>query len=83
MPDSDTGKSALPARLGPPAPRPSLARSEIRAVFVSQLLVERGRFSSQPGRRRGIAEGAIGAYADSSKAGVKRMPMGYRTSIVA
>ena len=83
MPNSDTGTSALPAPLAPPAPKPSLVRSEIRAVFVSQLLAERGRLLPQRERRRGIAEGAIGAYVDGGKAGVKRMPMGYRTSIVA
>jgi hypothetical protein len=47
------------------------------------LLAERDRLPPQRSRRRGSAEGAIGAYAEGSKVAVKRMPMGYRTSIVA
>ena len=83
MPDSDTKPSTLPARLGQPETRPSLARSETRAAFLSQLLAGRAGLAPQRNRRRGSAEGAIGAYSDGSKVAIKRMPMGYRTSIVA
>lgn len=69
--------------VGAPRPRPSLRRSEITAAFVSQLLAERNNLAPQRARRRGNAEGAIGAYADGAKVAVKRMPVGYRTSIVA
>jgi hypothetical protein len=69
--------------IGTPRPRPSLRRSETTAAFVSQLLAERGNLAPQRARRRGNAEGAIGAYADGAKAAIKRMPVGYRTSIVA
>lgn len=64
-------------------PRPSLKRSETAAAFVSQLLAARANLPPQRGRRRNTAEGAVGAYADGAKIAVKRMPVGYRTSIVA
>ena len=69
--------------VGTARPRPSLRRSETMAAFVSQLLAERGNLPPQRARRRGNAEGAIGAYADGAKVAIKRMPVGYRTSIVA
>ncbi len=69
--------------IGAPRPRPSLRRSETTAAFVSQLLAARANLVPQRARRRGNADGAIGAYADGASVAVKRMPMGYRTSIVA
>lgn len=69
--------------IGASRPRPSLRRSETTAAFISQLLAARANLAPQRARRRGNAEGAIGAYADGAKVAVKRMPAGYRTSIVA
>ena len=83
MASSDTKPAGLPMLIGPSRPRPSLRRSETRAAFVSQLLAERSNLAPQRSRRRGSAEGAIGAYADGAKVMIKRMPLGYRTSIVA
>ena len=83
MASSDTKQAGLPVLIGAPRPRPSLWRSQTTAAFVSQLLAERGNLAPQRARRRGNAEGAIGAYADGAKVAIKRMPMGYRTSIVA
>lgn len=83
MASSDTKPAGLPVLIGPARPRPSLRRSETTAAFVSQLLAERHNLAPQRSRRRGTAEGAIGAYTDGAKVAVKRMPMGYRTSIVA
>jgi len=83
MPDFETKPAGLPMLIGAPRPRPSLHRSETGAAFVSQLLAARGNLVPQRARRRGNAEGAIGAYADGGRAAVKRMPLGYRTSIVA
>jgi hypothetical protein len=75
--------SGLPMTLEPARPRPSLLRSEVAAPFVSQLLAERGNLPPQRARRRNTVEGAVGAYANGAKIAVKRMPVGYRTSIVA
>ena len=83
MASSDTKPAGLPALIGPARPRPSLLRNPTGAAFVSQLLAERHNLAPQRARRRGNAEGAIGAYADAAKVAVKRMPVGYRTSIVA
>jgi hypothetical protein len=83
MASSDTKQAGLPALIGSSRPRPSLCRTETTAAFVSQLLAERGNLAPQRSRRRGSAEGAIGAYADGAKVMVKRMPLGYRTTIVA
>ncbi|MGB3337763.1 MAG: hypothetical protein WBA73_11335 [Devosia sp.] len=83
MASSDTKPAGLPVLIGSPRPRPSLLRTETTAAFVSQLLAERGNLAPQRSRRRGSAEGAIGAYAASAKVAVKRMPLGYRTTILA
>ena len=80
---SETPSAGLPVLLGTPRPRPSLLRNPTAAAFVSQLLAERHNLAPQRARRRGSAEGAIGAYADGARVAVKRMPAGYRTSIEA
>ena len=83
MASSDTKPAGLPVLIGAPRPRPSLLRNPTAAAFVSHLLAERHNLAPQRSRRRGNAEGAIGAYADGAKVAVKRMPVGYRTSILA
>lgn len=83
MADNETERSKLPMALQPSTARPSLKRSDTAATFVSQLLAERHNMPPQRARRRDTAQGAIGAYASGAKIAVKRMPMGYRTSIVA
>ena len=81
---SDTGQfvPGLPVPLAAPAPRPSLERSATTAAFVSQLLAERNRLAPQRARRRGSVEGALGAYAQSASMGVRRLPQGYRKTVV-
>jgi hypothetical protein len=83
MADFETQTAGLPMVIEPARPRPSLKRTETTAAFVSQLLAERARLAPQRARRRATPEGAVGAYADSARIAIKRMPMGYRTSIVA
>ncbi|MGV8853672.1 MAG: hypothetical protein ACOH2L_03425 [Devosia sp.] len=83
MAKSDTPQSGLPVALQAARARPSLARSQTGAAFVSQLLAARANLPPQRLRRRGSAEGAIGAYANSANITVKRMPAGYRKSVVA
>lgn len=83
MADIETKPVALPMPLEARQPRPSLLRNETPAAFVSQLLAARNQLPPQRSRRRGTSEGAIGAYADGARVAVKRMPMGYRTSITA
>ena len=83
MADFETEQPGLPMVIEAARPRPSLHRSQTGAAFVSHLLAARANLAPQRARRRGTAEGAIGAYADGARAAVKRMPMGYRTTIVA
>lgn len=83
MANNETNRSGLPMLIEPAGPHPSLQRSETTAAFVSQLLAERNRMAPQRARRRNSPEGAVGAYAAGARVAVKRMPMGYRTSIVA
>lgn len=83
MADFETQMPGLPMVLEAARPRPSLKRSATGAAFVSQLLAARANLAPQRARRRGTAEGAIGAYAEGAKVAVKRMPVGYRTTIVA
>ena len=83
MAKDETGGAGLPMVVEAVRPRPSLKRSEIAAPFVSQLLAARANLQPQRARRRNTAEGAIKAYASGAQIAVKRMPIGYRTSIVA
>ncbi|MCP8882653.1 hypothetical protein NIM87_04015 [Devosia sp. XJ19-1] len=80
---SETPRPGLPMVLAPAAPRPSLARSAPAAAFVSQLLAARAALPTQRARRRGTAEGAIGAYGHTARIAERRMPQGYRKTIVA
>ena len=83
MIESETAISGLPIALEAARPRPSLKRAETTAAFVSQLLAARANLTPQRNRRRGSSEGAIGAYAAGEKVAVRRMPAGYRTTVVA
>jgi len=83
MASSETPQPGLPVTTQPATPRPSLARSQTGAAFVSQLLAARANLPTQRLRRRGSSEGAIGAYADGAKVAVKRMPAGFRKSVMA
>jgi hypothetical protein len=83
--NEDTGSQfapGLPVLIGPAAPRPSLERPATTAAFVSQLLAERNRLAPQRARRRGSVESALGAYAESARMGVVRLPQGYRKTVV-
>lgn len=82
MADCETKPAGLPVLVGPPRPRPSLASIAADASFVSQLIAERDHLPPQRARRRASTEGAIGAYASGARIAVKRMPTGYRTTIV-
>ncbi len=77
-----TDGAALPVALGAAGARPSLARSGADAAFVSQLLAARDRLPPQRKRRLSSTEGAIGAYARGARMGERRMPMGYRKTVV-
>jgi hypothetical protein len=82
MADTISASPGLPVALEAAQPRPSLQRPDFNATFVSQLLAERARLPAQRARRRETPEGAIGAYASGASMGVRRMPAGFRKSVV-
>jgi hypothetical protein len=69
--------------LAPSGPRPSLARSSASAAFVSQLLAARDRLPPQRPRRNANAERALGAYGQSARSLIRRMPQGFRKNLTA
>ena len=83
MSDIETVQPGLPMLLEPARPRPSLQRSQAGAAFVSQLLAARDNMPTQRARRRSTPQGATNAYAETARVAVKRMPMGYRKTVVA
>lgn len=83
MRDIETTQPGLPMLLEAARPRPSLQRSQPTAAFVSQLLAARDNMPTQRARRRSSPQGATSAYAETARVAVKRMPAGYRTTVVA
>ncbi len=79
---NETEKAVLPMALEPGGSRPSLARSTADAAFVSQLLAARDRLAPQRLRRMGSAERAIHAYGNGARIGERRMPAGFRKTLV-
>ncbi|MBJ6987681.1 MULTISPECIES: hypothetical protein [unclassified Devosia] len=51
--------------------------------FVSQLIAARDRLPPQRHRRTNTAEGAVGAYGRGMSMADRRMPLGYRKTVVA
>lgn len=80
---SETVSAPLPVAQGPAMPRPSLAFSAPTAAFVSQLIAARAHMPGQRARRNGTAEGAVGAYGQTARLTQRRMPQGYRKTVVA
>lgn len=84
MPEIETAyRVLLPVPVSPGTPRPSLAHSAPSAAFVSQLIAARDRLPVQRERRRASLDGAVGAYQRGAAIGVRRMPEGYRKSVLA
>lgn len=73
----------LPVVIDAAAPRPSLQRSQTNATFISQLLAARDNLPPQRQRRQGSVEGALGAYRAGASIAVRRLPQGYRKTVVA
>lgn len=80
---SETVSCHLPVVQDPAGPRPSLARSAPTAAFVSQLIAARAHMSTQRTRRMGTNEGAVGAYGQTARLTQRRMPQGYRKTVLA
>jgi hypothetical protein len=84
MADADTEKQdepkpGLPMVLEASRPRPSLARNQTTATFVSHLLAGR----QQADDAAPNVGGALATYSAGAKASVRRMPQGFRKSLIA
>ncbi len=75
--------SGLPAVLESPGLRPSLARSAPNAEFLSQLIAARERMATQRARRQDTPQAAASAYRTGARIAERRMPAGYRKTVVA
>lgn len=83
MSENETFGSQLPVSVTVAGPRPSLAWSAPTAAFVSQLIAARDHLPPQRERRTASMDRAVGAYRQGAGVAVKRMPEGYRKTVVA
>jgi hypothetical protein len=83
MDDNGTNRVfRLPAVLDAPRQRLTLVHTPAPADFLSQLIAERQHLAPQRERRRAPVGQAVDAYANGGRIAVRRMPAGYRTTIV-
>ncbi len=75
--------AGLPMVLCPATQRPSLVRSAPKAAFLSQLIAERQHLAAQRALRRAPITQAVDAYRIGSTVAVRRMPAGYRKTVLA
>jgi len=72
----------LPVAIEPPRERLKLATPSASVDFLSQLIAERQHLPPQRERRRAPVGEAVNAYDRGARIAVRRMPAGYRTTIV-
>jgi hypothetical protein len=84
MDDNGTTKQVftLPVVEETPRERLMLVHTPAHADFLSQLIAARQHLPAQRERRRAPVHQAVDAYANGSKITVRRMPAGYRKTIV-
>jgi hypothetical protein len=63
--------------------RPSGALPRAGAAFISQLIAERQHLPPQRERRRAPMAEAVSCYGHAAEQAVRRLPPGYRKTIVA
>jgi hypothetical protein len=73
-------RAGLPAVVTPVYRQP--VRGTASAPFVSQLLASRARLDTQKARRRAPVDTAVDAYANGARISVRRMPQGFRKTLV-
>lgn len=84
MDDNGTAKQVftLPVVEETPRERLMLVQTPAHADFLSQLIAARQHLPAQRERRRAPVHQAVDAYANGGKITVRRMPAGYRKTIV-
>jgi hypothetical protein len=83
MSDSETVRSNLPVAIEVASARPSLAWSAPTAAFISQLIAARDHMPAQRARRTTSVDRAVGAYHRGASITDRRMPEGYRKTVLA
>jgi hypothetical protein len=79
----DRDRERLPAPIEVVPSRPFYGDISPTAAFVSQLLAERQHLQPQRSKRRSTPLEASAAYATGKTISVRRLPAGYRRTIVA
>lgn len=84
MDENGTAKKvfSLPVPAEAPRQRLRLATPDASVDFLSQLIAEHQHLPPQRERRRAPVGEAVDAYANGGKIAVRRMPAGYRKTIV-
>lgn len=81
---TETKGAGLPVVVTPAPPRARLAdRGRPAAAFLSQLIAARHHLEPQRARRRAPVTAAVDAYRIGASVAVRRLPAGYRRTIVA
>ena len=73
----------LPVAQAQSAYRAAFTNALPRATFISQLIAERHHLPPQRERRRTTMDVAVEAYADTEQNAIRRMPPGYRKTLLA
>ncbi len=76
------GRTSLVGSGPTPRERLHLAYAAPHADFISQLIAERQHLPPQRARRRAPVGDALAAYADGARIADRRIPPGYRKTIV-
>jgi hypothetical protein len=80
---TESKAGGLPMVIGERRPRPTLLRLAPRAAFISQLIAERQHLAPQRQRRQLPPLQAVDAYTAGAGIAVRRLPAGYRRTVVA
>jgi len=79
----DARPAGLPMVIAPQPAPPGLARPAPPAAFLSQLIAARHQLPPQRARLRAPLAHAVDAYATGGRVATRRLPAGYRKSVVA
>ena len=82
LPEFDTDTPVFYSYQGELSARSSSPHCAPTPEFVSQLIAARDRLPPQRNCRTNTAEGAVGAYGMGMRMADRRMPLGYRKTVV-
>ena len=74
--------AGLPMAIAARTPQPSLVHSSPEPTFISQLIAEHQRLPPQRARYQVPLAQAVDAYASAARITIRRLPAGYRKTLV-